>query len=113
METPQQEHDAARRCSDTVNAMLTFHGENAAGRWVAVRLSDGGSDGVLYDSKEDAVDHQLHETLCAYICILPTGMPVEHAKSYLRTNRKLYDAGMRLSDPDKHVQMPARREFFR
>lgn len=113
METPQQERDAARRCSDAVNLHLTIHGMDAVGKWVAVRLSDGGSDARLYDRKQDAVNHQLHENLCAYICIVPTGMPVEDALSFLRTTRRLYDAGMRLSDPDRHVQMPMRREFFR
>lgn len=102
--------DAARRCSDAVNSQITFRGEGAFGRWVAVRLSDGGSDGILYDTKADAVRHQLHETLCAYICITPGGMTPSDALSYLRTNRKLYDAGMRLSDPDRHVQMPLRKE---
>lgn len=111
-ETPQEELDAARRCSDAVNSALTFYGADAAGRWIAVRLSDGGSDGKLYDTKPDAVRHQLHETLCAYICIVPTGMPVDHALSFLRTNRKLYAAGMRLSDPDRHVQMPTRKEML-
>lgn len=112
-ETPQEELDAARRCAEAYNFQLTAHGMNAAGRWIAVRLSDGRGDGTLYDSKADAVRHQLHENMCAYICILPTGMPEQDALSVLRTHRKLYDGGMRLSDPDQHVQMPARREFLR
>lgn len=113
METPQQELDAARRCSEAVNFHLSMHGMDAAGKWIAVRLIDGSSDAKLYDTKADAVRHQLHENLCAYICIVPTGMPVEDALSFLRTTRRLYDAGMRLSDPDQHVQMPTQREFFR
>lgn len=111
-ENDHAETDAARRCSDAVNAMLAFHGPDAAGRWIAVRLSDGGSDGHLYDTKPDAVRHQIHETMCAYICIVPTGMPVDDARSFLRTHRKMYDAGMRLSDPDTHIQMPTRREML-
>lgn len=110
-ETQIQEHDAARRASDHIAAILTFNGISACGKFVAIRLSDGGSDGVLYDTKPDAVRHQLHENMCAYVCILPTGMPVGEAKSFLRTNRRLYDAGMRLSDPDHVIQTPMRREF--
>lgn len=108
--TPQDELDAAKRCSDTINGHLTFKGESAIGRWVAIRLSDGGSDGNLYDTKPDAVRFQLHENLCAYVCITPDGMSKDSALSYLRTNRKLYDSGMRLSDPDRMVHLPSRRE---
>lgn len=112
METPQEELDAGRRCADAYNFQLAVHGENAAGKWIAVRLIDGGSDAKLYDTKADAIRFQLHETMCAYICLLPTRMPVEDALSVLRVHRKLYEAGARLSDPDRHVQMPMRREFL-
>lgn len=111
-ETPQADLDAAKRCSEAVNSQLTFKGTAAIGKWVAIRLSDGGSDNVLYDTKADAVRHQLHENLCAYVCITPDGMSVESALSYMRTNRKLYDKGMRLADPDKMVHLPNRREFL-
>lgn len=112
-ETPQQELDAARRCADAHNFQLTVHGEHAAGKWIAVKLIDGSSDATLYDTKADAVRHQLHEELCAYICLLPMAMPVQDALSVLRVHRQLYDGGMRISDPDVHVQMPTRREFLR
>lgn len=112
-ETPQEEFDAARRCADAYNFQLTVHGENAAGKWIAVRLADGSSDATLYDTKADAVRHQLHENQCAYICLLPTCIPVEDALSVLRVHRKLYDGGMRIADPDIHVQMPMQREFLR
>lgn len=102
--------DAARRCSDVINAVITFNGIDAVGRWVAVRLIDGSSDSVLYDTKADAVAHQLHETLCAYVCITPDGMSPASAETYLTWNRRLYDAGMRLSDPEHVVRAPLRRE---
>lgn len=112
-ETPQQELDAARRCADAYNEQLEEHGMNAPGKWIAVRLSDGGSDGVLYPTKGDAVRFQLHENQCAYISLLPNRLSVEDAASILRVHRKLYDANARISDPDKHVQLPMRREFHR
>ena len=102
-ENGPQYSDAARRCSDIVNMHV------AAGVWnkfVAIRLSDGGSDGVVYDTKADAVRHQLHETLCAYVFITPDGMSHRSAENFLRVNRQLYDAGMRLSDPAKEVLAP-------
>lgn len=95
--------DAARRCAESVNLHVQAIGDQAYGRWVAVRLSDGGSDGVLYDHKQDAIDHQLHETMCAYVSIPPGGMTVEDAEAYLRLNRMLYDAGCRLADPETSV----------
>lgn len=106
----QNEIDAAKRCSETINAKLAFYGPDAAVRWVAIRLSDGGSDGNLYDTKTDAIRHQLHETLCAYVCITPDGMSVDSARRYLKLHRKLYDAGARLADPETMIHAPLRRE---
>lgn len=83
-----------------MNLHLSAIGFDAHKKWVAVRLADGSSDGTLYDSRRDAVRHQLDEQLCAYVCIPPSGMNVCAAESFLATNRKLYDAGFRLTDPD-------------
>lgn len=90
--------DAARRASDIVNNHLVADRSNA-GKWVALRLSDGGSDGVLYDERADAIRHQLHETQCCYAQIPPSGMPVAEAESFLNYNRRLYAAGFRMPDP--------------
>lgn len=111
-ETPQEELDAAKRCSEAINSQLTFQGISAVGKWVAVALSNGKGDGNLYDTKSDAIRHQLHENLCAYVCITYDGMSVDSALSYMRTHRKMYAAGMRLCDPDKMVHAPMRREFL-
>jgi hypothetical protein len=70
------------------------------GHWVAVRLSDGGSDGVVYDHRREAVAHQLHESLCAYVQIHPGGMTVAEAESVLKFYRYAYDAGFRVTDPE-------------
>ena len=75
-------------------------GFDACRKWVAVRLRDGRSDGVLYDTKRDAVRHQSDEKLSAYVCIPPNGMTPCRAESFLSTMRRLYDAGWRLTDPD-------------
>jgi hypothetical protein len=64
--------------------------------WVAIRLSDGGSDGVLYPSKELAVSFQLHETQCAYLRVLAGGIPPREATSFLYHTAQLYqNASMR------------------
>lgn len=103
--------DDARRCSDTIT---THAVAGMAGRWAAIRLSDGGSDGVCYETRADAVRHQLHETQCAYVRIPPDGMPAEHAARYLAFHRRCYDAGFRLTDPDDRREpvMPYTREAF-
>lgn len=99
--------DAAKRASGEVNLQVALSRSNV-GRWLALRLSDGGSDGVAYDTRADAVRHQLHESQCAYVKIPPGGMPPEHAERFLAFHRKAYDAGFRLTDPDdrREVIMP-------
>ena len=92
--------DAASRLSDAVTLHLTVNGLNAVGQWIAARLSDGGTDGNLYPDKATAIRHQLHETQCAYICIVPEGMPPRDADIFLAYNRSLYDAGLRMPDPN-------------
>lgn len=106
--------DAARRCSDTITTHLLADPDHARGCWVAIRLSDGGSDGVLYDRRRHAVLRQLHESQCAYIRIPWGGMTAVEAQAYLDFCRAAYDAGMRMTDPDgPELVMPSRAEAFR
>lgn len=95
--------DAAKRVSDTYRLHKAALGYAAQGRWLAVALADGLSDGVLYDCKRDAVCHQHHnEQLYAFICISPGDMSACEAEAFLQVNRMLYDKGLRMTDPD-HV----------
>jgi len=89
--------DLGRRASENVN--LHVLGGNV-GKWVALRLSDGSSDGIPYDTRSDAIHHQLHEQLCCYVRVPQEGMPPEHARRFIELNRALYAAGYRLADPD-------------
>lgn len=105
--------DAGRRMADIVRqAMVDGH----AGRWLAIRLSDGGSDGVTYGARADAVRHQVHETQCLYLKVPPGGsMSDRDATRYLEVHRQMYDAGMRLIDPDnlnRGVVPTLRRELL-
>ena len=89
--------DEDKRCSDIV----TMHAiAGSVGKWVAIRLADGGSDNVVYDTRADAVRHQHHEQLCAYVKVPPGGMQPKEANVFLGYHRKLYDAGFRLPDPE-------------
>lgn len=95
--------DAAKRASDIVNSYRVFHEwDDLKTKWVAIRLSDGGHDGVLYDSKRDAVKHQMNEQQCAYVSFmnLAGGASAKEMAIFLQFNRDAYDRGFRLTDPD-------------
>lgn len=98
--------DDGRRAADAINVHRVA---GAVGRFVAIRLSDGGSDGQAYDTKADAVRHQLHERQCAYVCVPPAPATAAEMTRYLQLHREAYDAGYRFSDPDgPDVMMPTR-----
>lgn len=103
--------DHAKRCADQINFALNT---GNVGRWVAIRLADGSSDGVIYDTRADAIEHQLHESLCCYIKVPPTGVTVEEASRFMAFNRLAYDNGFRLTDPsDQRTPiMPQTNEEF-
>jgi hypothetical protein len=96
-----REHsDAAKRVYDTYHLHRTADYFMSLGKWIAVALQDGTSDGVLYDSKQDAILHQHHnEQWYAYIQITPANMTVCSAEIFLGVTRRLYDKGFRLTDP--------------
>lgn len=96
--------DRTRRAFDALQLHYQAVGAEAAGWWVAIRLSDGGSDGNLYRSKMEATRFQLHESQCAYICLPHLGeMTIGEIDAYLKVNEKIYDQGGRLSDTETHV----------
>lgn len=95
--------DAAKRASDIINSYRTFTPwDELKNKWLAIRLSDGGTDGNIYDNKRDAVRCQLDEFLCAYVCFinLQGGSTPAEMEIFLKFNRDAYDAGFRLPDPD-------------
>ena len=100
--------DAAKRCSDEINLHTAM---NNVGKYVAIRLSDGGSDHQAYDTRRDAIRHQLHESTCAYVRVPVDGMSIEDAEGYLALHRKVYDQGGRFCDPDgPEIVMPNTKE---
>lgn len=114
-----QVSDEAKRCYDIVNSYVAFMPPDQLKRsWVAIRLSDGGHDGNLYQSKRDAVRKQSNEFQCAYFSYRnsPGGFAnKKEAQVFLDFNRLAYDAGFRLADPDdrsggKELIMPVANE---
>jgi len=93
--------DAAKRVADQWNLHRIGDPYGAIGKWFAVRLDDGTSDSVLYDTKQDAVKHQHHnEQFYAFLKIVPFTITPCEAEVYLASARNLYKAGMRMPDPD-------------
>lgn len=92
--------DAAKRASDEY-ALHRLASDDHIGKWIAVKLADGDSDHVLYDSKSAAVRGQKHnENYYAYVQIGPWPFTEKEATVYLAKSRSMYDAGFRLADRD-------------
>jgi hypothetical protein len=95
--------DAAKRMADIINGLVSFTPVwDLRTKWIAVRLSDGGTDGVLYDSRDDAIRHQIDERFCAYVCMasMVQGAKPLDCAIYLEFHRQAYDANMRLHEPE-------------
>jgi len=100
---PQALLDKGKRASDIVNTYISgMPFDEIKTKYIAIRLSDGGSDGVLYDTKQDAVKHQVHEMQCAYVCLnnLRAGSTPRDMAIFIKFNRDAYYKGFRLADPD-------------
>ncbi len=79
--------DAAKRLSDTYNLHMTCGARR--GSFIAVSLADAASDGVVYDTRADAVDHQRHnEGWKAFIKLGAPHMSVCEAAAVLRWQRQ-------------------------
>jgi hypothetical protein len=96
--------DAARRMSDQINARLVFtpHWE-IHNCYMAFKLADGDTDGVLYESKQDAIRHCPDERWYAFFCFRSAmgGVNPKDCQIFLDVHRHAYSVpGGHLSDPD-------------
>lgn len=97
--------------ADVINLRVSFtQWDELIHGWMAFKLEDGSSDGVLYDTRADAVNHQLHETLCAYFCMRNAqgGVTPKDCQLFLNVHRQIYDSGGRLADSPVDVIMSTR-----
>lgn len=102
--------DAAKRVYDTYHLHRTADIHSAVGNWFAAALADGTTDGILYPTKKSAIRHQHHgEMYYTYIQITPANMSVCAAEAMLTVARRLYDAGLRITDPDDMRREPIKR----
>lgn len=96
--------ESGKRAADALNKHLAANPFwQIRDRFVAIRLRDGWSDGVLYDTKPDAIRHQKgDERLYAYLSFrnLIGGADAREMAHVLQFHRMTYDAGFRLPDPD-------------
>lgn len=115
--------DAARRCWEQVkNVAHHTDYETRVGSYLAIKLSDGSTDGVLYGSKKDAVRHcKGDEQWFAFFSFrtAPAGFASpQEAGVFLAYHRMAYDNGFRLPDPDDprggpDLVMPTPEEHIR
>lgn len=100
--------DAAKRVRDTYNlhraaglAGAGFGLNSTLNKIFAVALADGRSDGVLYDTRHDAIRHQHHnEKWYAYLRVERYVMSTCQAEGMLKWHREAYDKGLVFVDRD-------------
>lgn len=118
--TPE-EYSSAKRLSDNINALAVAQPLDVLTHsWIAVSLADGSYDGTLYDTRADAVKHQVHETQCAYVCLKEaiSGMDIREAYAYLKFHRDAYAKGYVFTDPERphggvDLRLPVTQEGVR
>lgn len=106
--------DSAKRFADTValHQMVLSRDEILARRFLAVRLSDGGTDGVVYETRADAIKAQTNTpSRCFYFQIPFERLNVETCDSILWYARAVYDSGAR-EDPAHQLSISNKVEGF-
>jgi hypothetical protein len=94
--------DAARRMADQINARVAFTPwDTLIGSWMIFRLVDGGTDGVLYDSRADAAKHTFYRHH-AIFCMRNAqgGVSAKDCQLYLDVHRQVYEAGGDFREPE-------------
>lgn len=81
--------DAGKRAAEAVNLHLSVDRFGNMGRWVAIKLSDGSTDGVAYETWSEAVRHQHDGSWCCYLVIAPDGITPRNAATFIVINRTL------------------------
>lgn len=109
LEATEEEWSAAERLKDAVNMHLAAQGAGAHGRYIAARLSDGRSDGSLYDSRADAARHQVDDPWCFYVKVNIGGMQTTEAWVVLMYARQAKRRGVVFCEEE--VVLPQRVEL--
>lgn len=104
--------DAAQRMADSIALHQTVlgPGEILRGRFIALQLSDGGSDGTAYESRESAIEYNRNNPSR----IVAFQIPMERLNAHICDRllwycRSAYDNGVR-EDPRHQIIIPTRIE---
>lgn len=93
--------EAGRHAFDEIVLHKLALGVEAFGKWIAVNLSDGRSDHVLYDTRGDAVRHQRGcERDKAYVPIKPGAIDHLEVAAFIGVSRRMRAAGIAVPDVD-------------
>lgn len=97
------EKSAVRRMMDAVNlhyqARIASANDGAPPQFVAIYLEDGSSDGVLYDSREDAAfKTRNYPRVCFYVKVGIETMSFREAAIVFMMNRQAYASGVRFAE---------------
>ena len=102
----QEEKDVVQHLCDAVNLHVDAQGSEAFGKYVAIRLADGKSpDNALYDTRRDAVRHNIHDPWCFYVRISPGGIQPREAWVVLGYARQAKDNGAVFQNEEPIVPM--------
>ena len=108
---------AARRMHDWLvlhHKVLPLDQKLSGRAWVAIKLSDGDSDGIVYESRREAYTHQFHPLVCLYHKITPpTAPPVVACDILLWFTRRAYDNGYRPDEDGPDLAIPNLSELTR
>lgn len=107
--------DAARRMRDilALHQVALTTDELIAGRYVAIRLADGGSDGQVYDTRADAIRAQANSpSRCLYLRVPLERLNASACDTLLWYVRGCYDSGAR-EDPAHALMVPNTIEHLR
>lgn len=94
--------ECGRRISDIINDKREHYSwEELRRSWMAFRLKDGGSDGVLYATRRECVRHQVDEMRCMYLACQSFAGGAKPKDMAILTLywREAYAAGFRGTDP--------------
>lgn len=94
--------------ADTINLTLISQPWDMLARtWMVFRLDNGESDNVKYESKADAVAHQLEEKWFCYFCMRRAlgGVTARDCQLFINMHRYVYDSGGAASFIEPDVDM--------
>jgi hypothetical protein len=104
--------ETARRMAEAVllHQQVLSQEEILRGRFLAVRLGDGGTDGTVYETRDAAVTASRNSpSRHCYFQIPLEGITAEECDLALWYTRRVYDSGHR-EDPAHQLILPTRRE---